>query len=330
MRDRKKFYVPKHTKNPQSGDYEVTLNWGDKVYVKKHDFEGKLNKFFKNYQVVADHEGDNHDYSQDYLTFEALEDGTFSFLKGNSQNESIQYSLDDGKTWITLEIAEWGEEDKPTIETPIVHAGEKIMWKGELVPEGIQYGIGGFYSTGNYNIEGNIMSLLYSDNFVGQVDLTGKDYVFMCLFAESKIVNAENLVLPATILSEACYEEMFKYSYSLVTAPKVLPAITLTKICYESMFNMEDIYEEGNVGHLISAPELPATTLTTYCYYSMFQNNPSLNYIKCLATNISATECTGNWIRGVSETGTFVKNANMTGWTHGENGIPSSWDVEEV
>ena len=61
MRDKKKFYVPKHIKKPQPGDYEVTLNWGDKVYVEKREFEKKTSKFFKNYQVIED-EGSQNNY----------------------------------------------------------------------------------------------------------------------------------------------------------------------------------------------------------------------------------------------------------------------------
>lgn len=50
MRDYKKFCRPKTTNNPKSGDYEVTLNCGNKVYVSKNEFEKKINKFFKNYK----------------------------------------------------------------------------------------------------------------------------------------------------------------------------------------------------------------------------------------------------------------------------------------
>ena len=79
---------------------------------------------------------------------------------------------------------------------------------------------------------------------------------------------------------------------------------------------------------LTNAPLLPATTLTEYCYNYMFKGCTSLSYIKCLATDISATNCTANWVNSVSATGTFVKDPNMTGWTTGVNGIPSGWTVK--
>ena len=50
MRDYRKFCRPKTIKNPQSGDYEVTLNCGSTVYVSKDEFEKKTNKYFRNYK----------------------------------------------------------------------------------------------------------------------------------------------------------------------------------------------------------------------------------------------------------------------------------------
>ena len=62
----------------------------------------------------------------------------------------------------------------------------------------------------------------------------------------------------------------------------------------------------------------------------MFYNCTRLNYIKCLATDISATNCTQGWVSGVASTGTFVKNPNMTSWTTGVDGIPSGWTVQDA
>ena len=86
----------------------------------------------------------------------------------------------------------------------------------------------------------------------------------------------------------------------------------------------------SNCTSLTIAPELPATTLANYCYSSMFSECESLNYIKCLATNISATNCTYNWVGWVASTGTFVKNPNMESWTTGASGIPSGWTIENA
>ena len=124
--------------------------------------------------------------------------------------------------------------------------------------------------------------------------------------------------LPATILARGCYEYMFDGCYSLTKAPE-LPATTLAIRCYDSMFSGCD--------SLTKAPELLATTLAEGCYDSMFIGCDSLKYIKCMATDISASLCTGTWVRNVASSGTFVKNSKMSDWTTGENGIPSGWTV---
>jgi hypothetical protein len=69
--------------------------------------------------------------------------------------------------------------------------------------------------------------------------------------------------------------------------------------------------------------------LKKYCYYNMFYGCTSLNHIVCLATNISASNCTTDWVNGVASTGTFVKDHNMTSWTTGNSGIPTGWAVED-
>ena len=129
--------------------------------------------------------------------------------------------------------------------------------------------------------------------------------------------------LPATTLADDCYEYMFQGCTSLTTAPSILPATILANYCYNSMF-------EGCTS-LTTAPELPATTLTSRCYNSMFSYCSNLNYIKCLATDISAINCTYRWVNGVAASGTFVKPAS-TDWSSktGTSGIPEGWTVQDA
>lgn len=127
--------------------------------------------------------------------------------------------------------------------------------------------------------------------------------------------------LPAVTLSESSYTGMFSYCDSLTTAP-ALPALSLKQGCYSQMFY--------GCTSLTTAPELPASALTPNCYDLMFSNCTNLNYVKCLATNISADNCINYWLSYVSPTGTFVKDADMSGWTTGSNGIPNNWAVENI
>ena len=125
--------------------------------------------------------------------------------------------------------------------------------------------------------------------------------------------------LPATTLASGCYSNMFQGCTSLTTAPSILPATILEDFCYDMMF-------DGCIS-LTNAPELPATTLSEYCYRFMFSGCSNINYIKCLATDMSATDCTYNWVSGVSVTGTFVQDANAD-WRIGPSGIPTGWKVK--
>lgn len=124
--------------------------------------------------------------------------------------------------------------------------------------------------------------------------------------------------LPATTLAEHCYEGIFYGCTSLTTAPE-LPATTLAEHCYRYMF--------WDCTSLTTAPELPATTLADYCYYGMFNDCTKLNYIKCLATDISAFNCINIWVLNISQTGTFVKHPDMNNWPTSKSGIPSGWTV---
>ena len=227
-----------------------------------------------------------HDYSQDYLTFRALEDGTFSFSGGNTTSaNTLEYSVDSGSTWSTLQNSG---------TTPTVTSGNTILWKASGLTISSSKGIGQFSSTGNFEAEGNIMSLLYGDNFVNQTDLTGYNRVFSYLFSGSTtITSAENLILPATTLASSCYYGMFRGCTSLTTAP-----------------------------------ELPATTLASSCYQYMFRGCTSLSSITCLATDISASNCTSNWVLSVASSGIFYKASSMRNWgTCGTSKIPCNWTI---
>ena len=136
----------------------------------------------------------------------------------------------------------------------------------------------------------------------------------------SSLVNVPN-ILPATTLAMGCYMDMFYECTSLVTAPE-LPATTLAEYCYGSMFQ--------GCSSLVNAPVLPATTLVRGCYSIMFQLCSSLHYIKCLATDISAEDCTNYWVNIMPRTGTFVKAPSMTSWTTGQHGIPYGWTVQDA
>ena len=143
------------------------------------------------------------------------------------------------------------------------------------------------------------------------------DYCYSYMFAVcTSLTTAPEL--PATTLAHDCYSYMFDGCTSLTTAPE-LPATILADNCYSYMFR--------GCTSLTTAPALPATRLYDYCYSYMFYKCYKLNYIKMLATDISANNCLTNWVSGVSSSGTFVKHPDMTTLPTGTSGILSGWTV---
>ena len=116
-------------------------------------------------------------------------------------------------------------------------------------------------------VSGNIMSLLYGDDFIDKNELKS-EYTFCRLFYyNNTLYDASNLILPANKLTRACYSYMFYNCTSLEQAP-VLPATELASYCYNDMF--------GDCTSLTNLPELPSTKLADHCYSHMFEGCDSL------------------------------------------------------
>lgn len=263
----------------------------------------------------------DHDYSQDYLTFKVRTDGTIAWNSIGSVAKEISYSINDG-LWTSITAG-----SDVTIR---VNAGDVVRFKGSnstyATSKSNYSGFDG--GTATFDIEGNIMSLIYGDDFVGQTTMSGT-YNFCSLFKQSKCISAENLILPATTLTNDCYRAMFSLCTTLVTAPQ-LPATTLANECYWYMFEACGI---------TTAPDLLAPALVNKCYGHMFVGCSSLNYIKCLATSGINTTNLNSWVGkknaeatlGVAATCTFVK-ANNADWSEasGTSGIPTNWTIREM
>ena len=186
------------------------------------------------------------------LYIEALEDLTVKF----SVN-AIQYSLDNS-SW----------EDLPAdTPTPNVSAGNKIYFRAAGLTSSSSNGIGTFTISGKCNLGGNIMSMQDGADFLDSKLITASYRFYKLFYAQTKIINAKRLILPAITLTDSCYSFMFYGCSSLVEAPE-LPAKSLWSHCYYSMFQ--------RCSSLVKAPELPATTAASYCYSYMFNGCSSL------------------------------------------------------
>ena len=269
-----------------------------------------------------------------YVTFTAQQDNSSIGLIKLSTNQTLEYSTDT-VTWNTLNTA-----------TNIsLNIGDKVYVRGKLNADNTTSNYTQFKMSGKIAASGNTNSLWDYENPDAQL----KQYCGYRLFYQcSVLTNVSELtlgksatalandcyysmfsgcgaltyapVLPSTTLAFDCYREMFRNCTSLTSAP-VLPSTTLASSCYQYMFY--------GCRNLTKAPDLHATTLKNGCYYWMFLNCSNLNYIKCLATDISASDCTYNWLSGVSSNGTFVK-ASTTTWTTGADGIPEGWTTQDA
>ena len=206
--------------------------------------------------------GGEKPFEEQYFTFEALEAGTFTL------GVSANYSLDGGRTWTTLAA---------NTATPTIQAGDKILWRRTATRVNST-----FTATGDFNVYGNSMSLLYGDDFATKVSFSNT-YIFAQLFNNNeKLISAENLVLPATTLTQGCYNAMFCNCTNLTTAPE-LPATTLASSSYQNMFY--------GCTSLTTAPELPATTLASSSYQNMFYGCTSLTTAPELYATTLGTSC---------------------------------------
>ena len=248
---------------------------------------------------------------KDYFATTALEDMQIMFTPifdydREADDYYIYYSLDSGYTWNKT----WVESGVGVV-TPVLHSGDTVFWKASGLTVSSDYGIGGFeasYSK-HYNISGNILSLVYGDDFENNTTISN-DYQFKRMFYEKGVVNASGLTLPANV-TPYCYEEMF-YSSALVTPPPVLPALNLAEGCYMGMLRSQNLTTAPTIcattmatsactsmfegcTSLTTAPELPATTLAPYCYLRMF------NYCRSLqaAPTLPATALTEGCYSGM-------------------------------
>ena len=226
--------------------------------------------------------------SKEPLTFNILSAGTIMWKAYNSSiAKTIEYKLNDGE-WTSVTSNTGSSAPKINVVE-----GDKIQFRGNNT----QYATGSYSynsfsgSTASFEVEGNIMSLIYGDDFKNNSTISSS-YAFVGLFRGcNNLISAENLILPAITLANWCYSMMFYDCTSLTTAPE-LPATTLTSYCYYYMFN--------NCTSLTTAPELPATTLTENCYNCMFYDCKNLTTAPALPATTLAQYCYSQMFYGCS------------------------------
>lgn len=236
-------------------------------------------------------------YSAMPLTFDIISGGTVKWERyGGSSSDAaqIQYSKNGGE-WVSI-TSNTGSS-MPVIS---VNDGDIIEFKGSNNTY-FKSGTSSRFSCGClFKAYGNILSLVYGDNYQ----------------------NYSELPSGSSISTVSNFKQLFKGVSGLTDASNIIMPNNTKSYCYYGMFE--------DCKNLEKAPELPALRLESASYQYMFANCSKLNYVKCLATNITASNCTANWLSVVANTGTFVKNPNMSSWTTGVSGIPNNWTVQDA
>ena len=178
--------------------------------------------------------------------------------------------------------------------------------------------------------------------------LTIPENAYHSMFMEcSRLTEAP--LLPATELGTKCYLSMFESCYALTTGPSILPATRLETSCYHLMFTRTALqkapelpatslanecyaYMFAYCSDLEQAPVLPAESLVEKCYMGMFQSCSRLSQVEVHATQVSAPECTTNWMLDTQPHGTLRCPA-ASPWLGAERSadtIPKGWEVQVI
>ena len=216
-----------------------------------------------------------------YVTFTAEKSQTFTmnFKPGTYEafsmgdGEYFEYSVGHGE-WVRF---------KTTVENiPFGGTEGSLRLRGKSSKGTFSGG----YSTIEFTTEnspvdctGDIRTLIDYENYA---DVSTADAKFYRLFCQNTQLRTPPS-LPATTLTESCYEEMFKGCTALTKAPSELPATTLKENCCEQMFY--------GCTALTQAPALPAETLAYSCYNGMFYGCTALTKAPALPATTLAGLC---------------------------------------
>ena len=244
------------------------------------------------------------------LTFLPLDDGkiTVTFYNGITLAGDIHYTINDGQEQ-TIAKNTAGAFDIEVKKGDVVQLYSLNTSLGGGAVAGARGGTRAVDDGAKYinirpsmktEIFGNVMSLLKGKDNLESATTIEANNAFYGLFAgaEKLVNNTERLL--------------------------VLPATTLTEGCYQDMFN-------GCKG-IEKAPELPAPKLEKNCYQEMFYDCAKLNHVKCLATDIKAENSTKDWLgkAGTEATGEKVLESAVPMTANSDDGVPTAWTAAIV
>ena len=257
-------------------------------------------------------------FSYGGMCLEAVSDG--AIVISNPNLLTIEYKV---------ETKDWTSSGDASISIQ-AKAGERVWFRGNNDSYTTGNPENGFRQTtfscynGYFYLYGNLMSLVYGDDYENKTELTG-EYVFYQLFSQNNsLINhpSKDIELSATTLSKLCYRNMFYACSGLTRAPK-LPAKVLAEGCYAAMFaNCTSLKEFPEMAAtdmaymsctwmmmgtgIEVAPELPAQNLAKSCYEFMFSECPNL---KKAMSVLPATDLADNCYTGMFQRCEKLENA---------------------
>lgn len=248
------------------------------------------------------------DYSKEYFTIEFYDTtGT----KNITVKHSVSYSTDK-KNWTSVESG-----------TTISVTASKVYFKnvGNTFTTYNDDTSGGavFILSNDFKVSGNIMSLLYGDDFIGQTVLTLSSNFRELLTTQPNLIDASNLILPATTITGGCYRDIMAYCSNLKYSFKELPAETIGNYSYREMFY--------TCTSLLTAPEFKMKSFgrlgsVIYAFY-----NTKVTSIKIATTEIPTSGAIfTEWLTG-TPAGVLYKPKDAT-YDDSLLKLPSTWTVE--
>lgn len=291
-----------------------------------------------------------------YFTIRSLTDNNTITLTNNTTGStapthcSFLYSTDGGANWSNLTTS-----TRTTYTLGSINSGGTLIMKAVTTNQslGINYNYGHYFrASGDFEVEGNLMSLLTGNET--DTEFIGGSYNFAQLFSGcTNLVNAENLIIPASAMTSNAFNGTFRGCTSLTKAPE-LPAKVMANACYSSMFEgctslskppsvlnvngvegscFQRMFCMSRNSMVTSAmkytPKMYGSYNTATFAQQMFCGNGSLETVECYMTKTSGDFSQTNWMQYTNSTGTFKKLSTQT-FVSGVNGIPDGWTVLNV
>lgn len=195
------------------------------------------------------------------LTFDFYSGGTLNIdvnTTGNGGPVILTYSKNGGE-WQTMTFPDSDHK----VSAITVNANDTVAFKGNKAEYGQSLS---FTSSASHDVYGNAYSIITED-FANITSLTERAVLSMLFYGDTGLLNARDLILPATTLGDYTYDGMFAYCENLISAP-YLPATTVGVSAYKNMFR--------DCQSLTTAPRLLATTVGEDSYEYMFRGCTSL------------------------------------------------------